>query len=146
MSFDEWEKTVPETFKADALWKMKAYRLALYLSDLCWQDTSLLLKDKRMISLTDQLYRAVGSVSSNLAEGYSRSTGKDRALFYQYALGSARESRDWYYKARFILGDEIIAHRWQVITEILRLLLTMIPQQRGHVLREDTNPYEVNDV
>lgn len=146
MSFDEWEKTVPETFKADTLWKMKAYRLALYLSDLCWQDTSLLLKDKRMISLTDQLYRAVGSVSSNLAEGYSRSTGKDRALFYQYALGSARESRDWYYKARFILGDEIIAHRWQVITEILRLLLTMIPQQRGHVLREDTNPYEVNDV
>ena len=99
-----------------------------------------------MISLTDQLYRAVGSVSSNLAEGYSRSTGKDRALFYQFALGSARESRDWYYKARFILGDEIIAHRWQVITEILRLLLTMIPQQRGHVLREDTNPYEVNDV
>ena len=39
MSFDEWEKTVPETFKADTLWKMKAYRLALYLSDLCWQDT-----------------------------------------------------------------------------------------------------------
>ena len=146
MSFDEWEKTVPETFKADTLWKMKAYRLALFLSDLCWQDTLLLLKDKRMVSLTDQLYRAVGSVSSNLAEGYSRSTGKDRALFYQYALGSARESRDWYDKARFILGDEIIAHRWQVITEILRLLLTMIPQQRGHVLRDDTNPYEVNGV
>jgi four helix bundle protein len=97
-----------------------------------------------MISLADQLYRAVGSVSANLAEGYSRSTGKDRALFSQYALGSARESRDWYFKARFILGNEISAQRWHVITEILRLLLTMIPQQRGHVLREDIAPYEVN--
>jgi four helix bundle protein len=145
-SLEEWEKAVPETFKADTLWKMKAYRLALYLSDLCWQDASVLMKDKRTVSLADQLYRAVGSVSANLAEGYSRSTGKDRALFYQYALGSARESRDWYHKARFILGDEISAQRGQVITEILRLLLTMIPQQRGHAIREDAIPYEVNPV
>jgi four helix bundle protein len=120
--------------------------MALYLSDLCWQDTSLLLKDKRTFLLADQLYRAVGSVSANLAEGYSRSTGKDRALFYQYALGSAHESRDWYYKARFILGDEIFQHRVQAITEILRLLLTMIPQQRGYVIREDSDPYEVKPV
>jgi four helix bundle protein len=104
----------------------------------------MLLKDKRMVSLADQLYRAIGSVSANLAEGYSRSTGKDRALFYQYALGSARESRDWYFKARFVVGDETCTHRVQVITEILRLLLTMIPQQRGHTLREDPAYYETN--
>jgi four helix bundle protein len=118
--------------------------LSLYLSDLCWEDSSILVRDKRMISLADQLYRAVGSVSANLAEDYSRSTGKDRALLYQYALGSARESRDWYFKARFILEHAITAQRWQVLTEIIRLLLTMIPQQRGHVLREDTAPYKIN--
>jgi four helix bundle protein len=146
MSFNEWEKSAPETFKADTLWKVKAYRLALYLSDLCWQDVTVSLKDRRTTLLADQLYRAVGSVSANLAEGYSRSTGKDRALFYQYALGSARESRDWYYKARFILGDEIFNDRVQIITEIIRLLLTMIPQQRGHVIQEDADPYEVNPV
>jgi len=146
MSFDEWEKRVPEAFKVDTLWKVKAYRLALYLSDLCWQDTTLLLNDKRTVSLSDQIYRAVGSVSANLAEGYSRSTGKDRALFYQYALGSARECRDWYYKARFVLGDEIFLQRVLAITEILRLLLTMIPQQRGHVIREGADPYEVDPV
>jgi four helix bundle protein len=144
MSFVEWEKTVPETFKADTLWKVKAYRLALYLSDLCWQDASVLLKDKRTISLADQLFRSSGSIGANIAEGYSRSTGKDRALFYQYALGSARESRDWYYKARFILGEQVSDLREQVLTEILRLLLTMIPQQRGHTIREDEIPYEVN--
>jgi four helix bundle protein len=146
MSFEEWEKTVPEVIKVDTLWKMKVYRLALYLSDLCWQDVSALLKDKRTALLADQLYRSVGSVSANLSEGYSRSTGKDRALFYQYALGSARESRDWYYKARHILGDEISQHRGQIITEILRLLLTMIPQQRGHGIQEEPSPYEISPV
>ena len=35
MTFDEWEKNAPQTFKTDTLWKVKAYRLALYLSDLC---------------------------------------------------------------------------------------------------------------
>ena len=70
MSFEEWEKVVPETITADTLWKMKAYRLALYLSELCWQDASVLFKDKRTISLADQLYRAVGSISANLAEGF----------------------------------------------------------------------------
>jgi four helix bundle protein len=142
INFVEWEKTVPETFTSDTLWKMKAYRYSLYLSDLSWQDVSELIKDKRTTALADQLYRAVGSVGANLAEGYSRSTGKDRALFYQYSLGSARESRDWYYKARFVLSNEIFEHRVRVLTEIIRLLLTMIPQQRGRVLREDQAPYE----
>jgi four helix bundle protein len=144
MSLEEWEKTVPESFRVDSLWKVKAYRLALYLTDLCWEDVSILFKDIRLRSLADQLYRSVGSVSANIAEGYSRSTGKDRALFYQYALGSARESRDWYFKARHILGDPTCNQRIQILTEILRLLLTMIPQQRGHTLREDPASYEVN--
>jgi four helix bundle protein len=78
-----------------------------------------------------------------LAEGYSRSTGKDRALFYQYALGSAHESQDWYYKARFVLGDDVFNHRTKVVTEVIRLLLTMISQQRGRVLREEQASYEI---
>jgi len=138
----EWEKTVPATFKEDTLWKVTAYRYALFLSDLTWEDVTLLLKDRRTISTADQLYRAVNSVGANLAEGYSRSTGKDRALFYQYSLGSARESRDWYFKSRHILGDETFEQRTKILTEIIRLLLTMIPQQRGRILREEAAPYE----
>jgi four helix bundle protein len=94
------------------------------------------------VPLADQLCRAVGSVSAILAEGYLRGTGKDRALFYQYTLGSARESGNLNYKACFFLGDEIFHYRVQVITEILRLLLTTIPQQRGQTLREDAPSYE----
>ncbi|MBI3801907.1 MAG: four helix bundle protein [Deltaproteobacteria bacterium] len=101
MNYNEWEKVVPETIKADSLWQMTAYRLALFLADLSWQDASKLVQDRRTIGLSDQLYRAVCSISANVAEGYSRGTGKDRAHFYEYALGSARESRDWYFNCSF---------------------------------------------
>lgn len=130
MTYDEWEQSVPETRKGDSLWKMRVYRLGLYLNDAGWHNTTKLMRDQRMQGLSDQLYRALGSISANIAEGYSRGIGKDRARFYEYALGSARESRDWYYKARFILGEEIALHRMALLTEIVRLLLTMVPQQR----------------
>ena len=142
MKYDEWEKTVPEIIKADSLWQVAAYRLALFLADLGWRDASKLVQDRRTIGLSDQLYRAVGSISANVAEGYSRGTGKDRARFYEYALGSARESRDWYFKGRYILGESVTQHRLQLLTEVIRLLLTMVPQQRSHVVREEGVEYE----
>lgn len=143
MNYEEWVTTVPEEIKADSLWKVTAYRLALFLNDLGWRDTAKLIRDRRMIRLSDQLYGALGSVSANLAEGYSRGTGKDRARFYEYALGSARESRDWYFKARQVLGETIFQHRLQLLTRVIQLLLTMIPQQRGHVLQEQPETYQI---
>jgi hypothetical protein len=86
----------------------------------------------------------LGSISANLAEGYSRGTGKDRARFYEYALGSARESRDWYFKGRHILGEVVVRHRLQLLAEVIRLLLTMIPQQREHLLHEENAPYRTD--
>jgi four helix bundle protein len=102
------------------------------------------MQDRRTIALSDQLYRALGSIGANLADGYSRGTGKDRARFYEYALGSAREARDWYYKGRHILGETVLRHRLQLSSEVIRLVLTMIPQQRKHALREESIPYQAN--
>ncbi len=141
MNYEEWEKTLPQAITDDSLWKVTAYRLALFISDLGWHDVTCLMKDRRTIGLSDQLYRALGSVSANIEEGYSRGTGKDRARFYEYALGSARESRGWYYKGRHILGEPVVQHRMQLLTEIIRLLLTMVPQQRTYTIREDSEPY-----
>jgi len=144
MNYAEWEAALPAEIKADSLWKMTAYRLALFLGDIAWEDVRALAKNPGMLGLSDQLYRAVGSVSANLAEGYSRGTGKDRARFYEYALGSARESRDWYFKARHILNEGVFQHRLDLLTRIIQLLLKMIPQQRGRVLREPAVAYEVD--
>ena len=141
-SFEEWERAVPEAIRGDSLWKMKAYRLALFLSDLGWHDVVKLMGNHFLFELADQLYRSLGSIGANLAEGYSRGTGKDRARFYEYALGSARESRDWYYKGRHILGEAVLHHRLALLSEVIRLLLTMVPQQRGSVLREPPITYQ----
>ncbi len=142
MTYDEWEAGVPGEIKDDSLWKMRAYRLALFLTDVGWQDVTQLTRDRRTLALADQLYRALGSVSANLAEGYSRGGGRDRARFYEYALGSARESRDWYFKSRHVLGEAVAGHRLQVLTEVILLLLTMVPQARERSLREEGAPYQ----
>ncbi len=136
MEYEEWEQTVPLEIRDDSLWQVKAYRLATFLADLGWPDVTKLMSDRRTIGLADQLYRSLGSIGADIAEGYSRGTGRDRARFYEYALGSARESRDWYYKGRHILGETITLHRLVLLAEVIRLLLTMVPQQRGSSLRE----------
>ena len=55
---------------------MIVYRKSLFLSDMAWNDCISLYKNRRTVSLADQLYRAVGSISANVAEGYSKGTGK----------------------------------------------------------------------
>lgn len=143
MNYTSWQSLVPEAIKNDSLWKMTAYRLALFLSDIAWTDVTTLNADNRTRGLADQLFRAVGSISANLAEGYSRRTGRDRARFYEYALGSARETRDWYFKARHVLGPVIVEHRLKFLADVIRLLLTMVPEQRGTALKEETVSYHV---
>ncbi len=141
MNYRQWTLTIPQTITNDPLWTVTAYRLSLFLGDICWQDVTKLMADKRTISLSDQLYRAVGSIGANLAEGYSRGSAKDRARFYEYSLGSARESRDWYFKGRFVLNEAVIKHRLELLSEISRLLLTMIPQQRTFTMKEQSSAY-----
>jgi four helix bundle protein len=145
MDYGEWAKTVPETITNDLLWKVQAYRLALFAADLGWSDVTKLMGDKRTVALSDQLYRALGSISANIAEGYSRESQKDMARYYEYALGSARESRDWYYKARHILSDAVMTERVHLLTQIIRLLITMVQHQRGRFIKEEPETYEVND-
>ncbi|MCL6432303.1 MAG: four helix bundle protein [Anaerolineae bacterium] len=143
--YEEWERTVPDAITRDVLWRIEAYRLALFAAELAWQDVSRLWRDPRMRALGDQLHRALCSISANIAEGYSRSTGRDRAHFYEYALGSAREGRDWYYKARHTLGEETTTQRLALLTQIIRLLLRMVPEQRGHSLCEPASAYHTGD-
>ncbi len=130
MRFDNWIETVPKAIAEDSVWNLKAYRAALYISDLCWNDTKQIM-DQRFFSLADQLYRSTGSVGANITEGYSRYSDKEKARFYEIALGSARESKDWYFKARHVLGEKRSLHRIKLLTSISKLLLTMINDKRN---------------
>ena len=78
-NYQEWEESVPTDFTSDPLWRMEVYRLALFIADISWRDVTKLAQDNRTVSLSDQLYRAVGSISANIAEGYSYSSTKNKA-------------------------------------------------------------------
>ncbi len=100
------------------------------MGDLAWGDAGRLLEDPRSVSAADQICRATSSISSNIAEGYSRDTSKARSTFYEYALGSAREARDRYFKARRALDPATVAHRVSPCTQVIRLTLRMIANER----------------
>ncbi len=144
MRYDEWQASVPNDIKGDSLWKLEVYRLGLFISDISWQDALELNKHHLTRGIADQLYRAVCSISANIAEGYSRSTGKDRARFLEYSLGSAREARDWYYKSCHTLKDEVIEHRIDLLTQIIKMLNVLTPHQRQKGIREEQSAYEVS--
>jgi four helix bundle protein len=141
LTFEEWVASVLEELTRDALWRMRAYQLALFAGDLAWHDTARLVQERRLRALADQLYRAVGSIGGNIAEGYSGRSRKDQARLYEYALGSAREARVWYYQGRHHLTTEVLAHRLGLLTEIIRLLLAMVPSIRGSRLSEEVTLY-----
>jgi four helix bundle protein len=133
MTYAEWESEVPPEMRRDRVWNVEAYRLALFLGDLAWPDATRLLKDARTRSVADQLFRAASNISANICEGYSRSTGKARAQFYEYGLGSARETRDWYYKGRRALKTGVAEHRMKLCTSIVGLLVNMIKTERRRI-------------
>lgn len=141
MKYAEWIISVPTEITNDPIWKMEVYRLALLAGDIGWNDVLALSKNKLMYSVADQLHRSLGSISANLTEGYSRSKGLDRARFIEISLGSARESRDWYYKSRHVLRPEVVTHRIGLITHIIGMLTPMIPHQRKNAIREEQTPY-----
>jgi len=141
MNYAEWLETVPSELTNDPIWKLEVYRLALFADDIGWNDVLALSKNNLMYSVADQLHRSLGSISANLAEGYSRSKGLDRARFFEFSLGSARESRDWYYKSRHVLSAEVINHRLGLVTQIIAMRTPVISHQRTHAIREEQAEY-----
>lgn len=144
LKYLEWQTGVPDEIKGDSLWNLEVYRLALFIADISWQDALMLNKTSLTRNMADQLYRAVCSISANIAEGYSRSTGKDKARFLEYSLGSARETRDWYFKSKHTLKDEVITHRINFLTQIIKMLSVLTPNQRQKGIREEQTPYNIS--
>ena len=129
----ERQQDVVET--RDPLARMTAYSLAVELVDGCWRDVEQLKKNWTTRLIAPQLYRAAVSISANIAEGYSRSSGRDRVRFFEYALGSARECRTWYEASRFVLPPRKVRYQVEKLGRICRILLSVIPRERDLEIR-----------
>jgi four helix bundle protein len=119
----------------DPLKRMRVYQLAQDLILECWTDAERLKEDIATAQIAGQLYSAVCSIAANLAEGYSRSSGRDRARIFEYALGSARESMTWYRASVPMLGEGTARARLDSLEEIRRMLMAIIPRERGRLVR-----------
>jgi four helix bundle protein len=127
----EWAAHVPLVMRNDPIWRLPAYRYALFLGDLVQGDVHKLRRDVRTRRLVDQLIDAVESISANIAEGYSRTTGPERARFFEYAHSSAREARDWLFKVRHALDPEVATARILLVTRVMKILAAIIPRERA---------------
>ncbi|MEO7502842.1 MAG: four helix bundle protein [Gemmatimonadaceae bacterium] len=114
---------------------MRAYQLSAELIEKAWIDVEQLKAHRVTEKVAGQLYAAIASINANLGEGYSRSSGRDRARIFEYALGSTRESITWYDASSAVLGGEVVAARVAVLEEIRRLLLAAIPRERDRLIR-----------
>src|SRR6478752_6969748 len=113
----EWAAAnVPEAMREDPIWRLAAYRYALYLAELVQQDIPKIRANPKTRSLTDQLIHAVGSISANIAEGYSRTSAADR---------------EWLFKVRHALDRDVTTARIVLATRIMKILTIAIKRERA---------------
>jgi four helix bundle protein len=130
-TYEEWEHSVHERVKAEPIWAFLGYRKALFLYDLAWEDCGKLVKDSRGRAIAQQLIRSVGSISANLEEGHGRGYGKQRDWFVGVSIGSARESKGWYWKSHRLLSVAVLDHRLALLDEIIALTVAELARQKN---------------
>ena len=104
---------------------MDVWKLAAGLSVSVYQE----LATSKEYSFKDQIARAGLWISSNIAEGFGRSTDRDKRNFLIYARGSCAEFRSQTYigmKAGFI-GNQIGA-KWIDESNRISAMLTRLMQ------------------
>jgi len=131
---------VPEPDRPDPLTRMTVHQLAVKLREDSWSDLETISTNPVTVEVAGQMYKSIGSIAANIAEGYSKSSGPDRARSFEYALGSARETVEWYGSTRAVLGDPIVNARLNILGDIRRLLVAIIPRERVRTIRPKKRP------
>ena len=133
--FKEWERTASPALRADPLWTLHSYRVAMFAMDRAVADIAVAHKRGADPLLCDQLTRALASVAANIAEGFGRPTATDRGRFIGYAIGSVREGISWYLALAPFLPPAKLDERLNSLSELRRLLLGYARWLRTHTPR-----------
>lgn len=128
--YQQWLKTIPRAIREDPIWTASAYRFACFLADDAWDDLGKLHAERRTWQTAVQLGKALDSMPANFSEGYAKWSIRDRIRFYEYGMTSAREAKYWYFKARRVVGYERASLQLDGISEVSRMLTTIIARER----------------
>lgn len=131
VGFDAWQQTVHTRVKTEPLWQSLPYRKALYFYECVWQDCESFQRDIRGKAIASQLVRSAGSISANLEEGHGRGYGRQRDWFWKVSIGSARESKGWYWRSHQLLSPDVLESRLALIDEVIALLVSELQRQRN---------------
>ena len=113
------------------VWK-EGHKLVLTI----YKETKSFPKEERF-GLSDQIRRAIVSVTSNISEGFSRKSKKEKMQFYYMALGSLTEvqnqiliSRDLSYISNETF--QIVAQQTILVNKLLNGLIKSARNMRPH--------------
>jgi four helix bundle protein len=103
--------------------KLDVWQKAIHLADAIYSDTKDFPADERF-GLTNQMRRSVVSISSNIAEGSSRSSKTDFGRFVEIATGSVFElvSQGFIAQGQGFLSEERFRAIYVNAQEIGRML------------------------
>ena len=118
-----WESQATESQRGDPVWRFHAYRVSLFMLDRTSHDIQVLKKRRAAPFQSDQLMRAIASVTANIAEGLGRHSAAERLRFFGIALGSLREGETWYHAVKGELPREVVEVRLEQLTELRKLLI-----------------------
>jgi four helix bundle protein len=115
------------SFKDLETWR-EAHKLVLMIYEM-----TQVFPNYEMFGMTQQIRRAAVSVSSNIAEGFSRFTPKDKTRFYFIARGSLTEIENQLIISKDIgyITDNVFTSLTEQITIVNKLLYGMIRYARS---------------
>ena len=100
---------------------LEVWKESLKLARLIYTCTKSFPKEEQF-ALTNQIRRASYSVSANIAEGFGRSTSRDKLHFYTIAYGSLLETKNFLYLAKELEYIDIIDHELEQVISCQKLL------------------------
>lgn len=93
--------------------KLRIWEMGMAISKSCYELCEHLPQSEKF-GLRSQITRAAVSIPSNIAEGHSRSTDKEKARFMEIAIGSAFEL-----ETQLILISELGLVPKEMVTQLL---------------------------
>ncbi len=125
----------------DRLENNNIYQKAVEIYNKFLEDNlDILSKDYCGREVARQLIRSLGSISSNIEEGYGRGFGKEYTYFLRVARGSARESKGWYQRSKKFLPPKVIDQRVKALDEIISMLVATVNKLETKIRPSSLDP------